>query len=122
MVDLARVTRNRRNTQVLRAEQKQLTLSVCKKQKNPPKSVLARPGDAGRACAAPGRRRVRGVRSASAGDHTIRPAERAPNPAGAASFVFGPVPPTGISGFRARPAWETLKTVGAEAAVRYEEN
>ena len=42
------------------------------------------------------------------------------NPAGAASFGFGPFPPTGKSRFRARPARCTLKTVGAEAAVRYE--
>ena len=122
LADRASVTRNRRNTQVLRAEQKQLTPSVSKKQQNPLESVAERPGEAGRACTAPGRRRARGGRSADSNDRV--PACR-PNPlncAGAASAVSGPCPPTGFSGSRAGPARWTLKTVCAEAAVLYVED
>ena len=119
MVDLARVTRNRRNTQVLRAGQKQLTLSVCKKHQNPPGSVAPPPGEAGRACKAAGRRRVREGRSADPDDRVPACRLSALNPAGAASAVSGPCPPTGISGCRPEPARWTLKTIGAEAAVRY---
>ena len=99
--------------------QKQLTLSVCKKQKNPPKSVIERPGEACRACAAPGRRRVREGRSADPDDRVPSCRLSALNRAGAASAVSGPCPPTGFSESRPEPARWTLNTVGAEAAVRY---
>ena len=100
--------------------QKQLTLSVCKKQKNPPKSVIERPVELvvpaqhpdADACAGFGAR-GQTITYHQAGKNGL-------NPAGAALAVSGPFPPTAISGSWARPARSTLKTVGAEAAVRYE--
>ena len=83
-----------------------------------PPSVNVSSRRAGRACTAAGCRRAREGRSADSDDYVPSSRRNALNPAGAASNSTRPSPQTCFSGSRPGTARWTIKTVGAEAAVR----